>query len=160
MKREYYSGGFLVIVGLAVVVESSSYRVGSLAQTGPGYFPLAIGVGMVLVGLLLALMPEQKASTEELPQQDLETTVSTVPTNIKNHVRPWLAIISGIVSFIIINIYGGFIPAAFIFVFITALGDKNNSVRASALLAAFITLISILLFHFGLSLALPLWSWG
>ncbi|WP_157017312.1 tripartite tricarboxylate transporter TctB family protein [Mesorhizobium xinjiangense] len=40
-------------VGLFIVTEASSYRLGTLLRMGPGYFPRLLGVVMVLLGLLM-----------------------------------------------------------------------------------------------------------
>ncbi len=40
-------------VGLFIVTEASSYRLGTLLRMGPGYFPRLLGVVMLLLGLLM-----------------------------------------------------------------------------------------------------------
>ncbi|HEX4366654.1 MAG TPA: tripartite tricarboxylate transporter TctB family protein, partial [Rhodopila sp.] len=50
------SGGFVagllfLSIGLGAVGIASGYRVGSALHMGPGYFPVALGVLLVLVGV-------------------------------------------------------------------------------------------------------------
>ena len=51
-------------------------------------------------------------------------------------------------------------PATFAAVFISALGDRTNSVRDAALLAAGITIAGVLIFSLGLKLSFPLFTWS
>jgi hypothetical protein len=55
--------------------------------------------------------------------------------------------------------HGGLVPASFVSVFLAALGDRNNSVRAAAGLAALMTALGVVVFHYGLHLLLPLFTW-
>nr|WP_254045843.1 hypothetical protein [Paenalcaligenes hominis] len=41
--KELWSGGLLVLIGMATVLGSLNYQIGSLARMGPGYFPLMLG---------------------------------------------------------------------------------------------------------------------
>jgi hypothetical protein len=40
------------------------------------------------------------------------------------------------------------------------MGDRSNTARDAALLAAAMTIFGVVVFHFGLHLLLPLFSWG
>ena len=51
------------------------------------------------------------------------------------------------------------VPASFVSVFVAALGDRGNSVRAAAGLAAAMTAFGVVVFHYGLHLLLPLLAW-
>ena len=39
------------------------------------------------------------------------------------------------------------------------MGDRNNTVKGAAILSAVLTVFCLLVFHFGLSLQLPLFQW-
>jgi hypothetical protein len=51
------------------------------------------------------------------------------------------------------------LPATFASVFISAMGDRNNTFKGAALLGAILTLFCLIVFHYGLSLQLPLFQW-
>jgi Tripartite tricarboxylate transporter TctB family len=53
--RDKIGGGVLVLIGVYVVATSLGYRLGTLARMGPGMLPLALGVLLVLFGILVAL---------------------------------------------------------------------------------------------------------
>jgi len=55
--------------------------------------------------------------------------------------------------------HGGLVPASFASVFIAAMGDRGNGARAAATLAALLTVLGVIVFHYGLHLLLPLLAW-
>jgi hypothetical protein len=65
-----------------------------------------------------------------------------------------------VLAFVGLGVYGGLVPATFAAVFISALGDKSNSWRDAALLAAGLAVAGVLIFSYGLHLQLPLFNWG
>jgi hypothetical protein len=73
--------------------------------------------------------------------------------------RGWLCIVGGVLSFVVLGEHGGLVPATFASVFVAALGDRRNSWRAAAALAALMTLLGTVVFHYGLHLLLPLFAW-
>ena len=52
--RDYYAGALMALIGAGAIVEGRSYGVGSLTSMGSGFFPVALGVGLVLMGVLMA----------------------------------------------------------------------------------------------------------
>ena len=151
-----HSGGVLLIaVGAAVVIAGVGYGMGSLRQMGSGFFPVVLGVLMALVGVaLLATAPRAAdAATAEPPPETAHLAGPVVQW------RGWLCILGGVLAFVVLGEHGGLVPAAFAAVFIAALGDRSNSVRAAAALAALMTALGVLVFHYGLHLLLPLFAW-
>ncbi|OYX82908.1 MAG: hypothetical protein B7Y84_19020 [Azorhizobium sp. 32-67-21] len=71
--------------------------------------------------------------------------------------RGFVAIISGIVAFIALATWWGFAPATFALVFISALGDREATLKSSAALAGVMTAILIGLFWYALRLPIRLW---
>jgi len=53
--KEYLGGGLMVLIGGGAVAEGSRYSIGSLESMGPGFFPVSLGVLLVLVGALLLI---------------------------------------------------------------------------------------------------------
>lgn len=146
------AGGILIAaLGLATTSGAASYNIGTLSRMGPGYFPLALGVLLTLVGIgifLTARAAEAIAAPGE-------------PSAAKP--RDWrgpLLILLGIFAFIVLGKYGGLLPATFALVFISALGDRGNSVKSAFLLSAGILVVCFVVFYWGLRLQFPLFTWG
>ena len=49
-KREFYAGGLLILLGLGITLKGMTYQRGDLTHMGPGFFPMALGILLILVG--------------------------------------------------------------------------------------------------------------
>ncbi len=146
--RDYYAGALMLLIGLVVVTQGIGYDVGTLTEMGPGFFPVALGIILCALGVAIAgtakSQPDAFRTREKLPPEW----------------RGWLCIVSSIVAFTVIGRYGGLLPATFAIVFISALGDRENTIWRALLLAAGMTVLCVLVFWWALSLQFPLFQWG
>lgn len=147
--RDVYGGILLVLIGIGTIVEGSSHSMGSLTRMGAGYFPVILGVVLTATGGAIALFSLAKGggSTELEPGEHFHLP----------DVRGFIAIISGIVAFIALATWWGFAPATFALVFISALGDREATLKSSVALAGVMTAILIGLFWYALRLPIRLW---
>ena len=145
LKRDYYAGGLMLLLGVGAAVTGTGYKFGSLAKMGPGFMPVMLGVVLAFLGILIA--GTALGSSEDDDKKFL-------PDNPQWF--GWLCILAGPVLFIILGHYGGMIPAVFACVFVCALGDKTGTPKSSAILAAGVTGFGVLLFHYLLSIPFPL----
>ena len=145
LKRDYYAGGLMPVLGVGAAVIGSGYKVGTLARMGPGFMPVMLGSVLAFLGILIA--GTALASSE--PDEG-----RFLPDNPQWF--GWLCILGGPVLFIILGTYGGMIPAVFACVFVCALGDKTATYKSSAILALGVTVFGVLLFHYLLSIPFPL----
>jgi hypothetical protein len=152
LKKDYYAGALMIVVGLGAVYASVAYRLGTLARMGPGFFPCAIGVLMAITGVLIALT----ARSETGPAAPVS---GHVPKGMPD-LRGGICIILGILAFLAFGKYFGLIPATFAIVFISALGDRSNSVVQALLLSLAMCVIAAVVFWWALQLQLPLFRWG
>jgi len=145
MKRDYYAGGLMLLLGLGAAVTGTGYKFGSLARMGPGFMPVVLGMVLAFIGLLIAgtaLASSERDDSKFLPENP--------------QWFGWLCIIGGPILFIILGEYAGMIPAVFACVFVCALGDKTATYKSAAILAAGVTVFGVLLFHYMLSIPFPL----
>jgi hypothetical protein len=153
--KDRVGGALLVATGLAVVVAGAGYGLGSLRQMGSGFFPAVLGALMALIGAaLLASAGRAPAGAVAAPPPEMAHLAGPVV-----QWRGWLCILGGVAAFVVLGEHGGLVPASFVSVFVAALGDRRNSWRAAATLAAIMTALGVLVFHFGLHLLLPLFAW-
>ena len=145
-NKDRVSAALLILLGLGIVAEGLTYRMGTLTRMGAGFIPVALGVLLALVGVAIGLTAEPGDFGD----------AKTVPTEW----RGWLCILGAVFAFVGFGVYGGLVPATFASVFIAAMGDKGNRVRDAALLAAGITVAGVLIFNLGLTLQFPLFAWG
>ncbi len=52
--RDYYGGALMLLIGVGAVVQGVGYDVGSLSRMGAGFFPVALGTLLALLGIALA----------------------------------------------------------------------------------------------------------
>jgi uncharacterized membrane protein YhdT len=145
LKRDYYAGALMLVLGVGAAVTGTGYKIGTLARMGPGFMPVMLGIVLAFLGILIA--GTALGSSEDDGKKFL-------PDNPQWF--GWLCILGGPVLFIVLGQYGGMIPAVFACVFVCALGDNTASYKSSLVLAAGVTVFGVLLFHYLLSIPFPL----
>ena len=128
-KRDFYAGGLMALVGVAVALDSTTYDVGSMTHMGPGMFPLILGIILTFVGILIfatSLVTPLGEDEHVLPRQ--------------KEWRGWLCILAGPTLFIVFGEFLGMAAATFVCVFVSALGDRTATLKSSAILALGVTL--------------------
>jgi len=153
-KKDYYGGALLVVIGLAAVYAGVGYRVGELAHMGPGFFPVALGGLLALTGLLIPI-----SARGDKPSSGEEAASHGHPGGMPD-LRGGICIILGILAFLLFGEYGGLLPATFAIVFISALGDRDNTLTEAVLLSLAMSFIAVVVFWWALKLQLPLFQWG
>ena len=146
-NKDYVGGGLMILLGLAALFQGLVYKVGTLARMGPGFFPVTLGTILALVGVAIAIrgrFATQQGAEKALPPEW----------------RAWFCICLSIVAFVVIGKYGGLVPASFAIVFISALGDRKNTLKNALVLALAILVVCIVIFWWALQLQFPLFSWG
>ena len=148
-KRDFYAGGLMTLLGAAVTLDSLTYTLGTLTHMGPGMFPLMLGVALTFIGVLI-----------------LGTAIAT-PLGEDERILPekpewfaWACILAGPVLFIILGELFGLVLATFACVFVPALGDRDATLKGSAILAAGVTFFGVLLFSYVLKIPFPMFKWG
>ncbi len=144
--------GALVLIGIGVftIWEGSHYNIGALARMGPGYFPVALGVIMIFLGILVALTGEDREEEAESLKEEA----------FSNEWRGWACILGGIVLFILFGAWFGLVPGTLALVFVSAMGDKTQKVTSAIVLSIVVALIGAIIFRFFLELQFPLFRWG
>lgn len=161
MKFKSYKNrvcSFLIMaaIGLATAIASTSYGIGSLRHMGPGYYPLGLGVALVVVALLILITDDQSDHNSYKPVQS--NKVGLIAGLSKK--RGWLCVVGAVVSFIVLGKYGGLVPATFTMVVLAALGDSKNTIFTAVVSGVVVTLMAVGIFHFGLNMQFPLFKWG
>jgi len=146
-RRDYYAGALMMLVGGGAAYVGSHYQMGSLTKMGPGYFPTVLGVILAIIGIIIA------GSAVYAPASD-----GAEAPRVRPDWRGWLCITAAALLFIGLARYAGLVAATFVCVFIAALGDRENSWKEGALLAAGVTVFGVLLFAFVLHVQIPIFG--
>jgi hypothetical protein len=147
-KRDYYAGALIALIGAAAAYQGSKYGIGSLDEMGSGFFPVVIGLAMILTGASIAISGGKME--EQTPGPNLYAASSTIDW------RGWIAIIAGTCLFMALAEYAGLLPAIFACVFVSALGSKSTGWKEALILAACVTAFGVALFAIGLKVQIPI----
>jgi hypothetical protein len=144
MRRDWddlLGGLALTLVGAAALVWSIlHYDLGSLRQMGPGFFPAGLGGGLAILGLIVAL-PALNRSGAAAPFEG----------------RTALAVIAAIVIFGLGLTRLGLVPASALAVAVASLPAPHPGWLWRGALVVVVTGLTVLVFHFGLRMTIPLW---
>ncbi|MCC6949697.1 MAG: tripartite tricarboxylate transporter TctB family protein [Bradyrhizobiaceae bacterium] len=143
--KEVTAGLLCIVIGGFFALQSvTTLPIGSARQIGPGYFPFAVGLILIALGILIGLRAVQPAESSDRMQ-----FVS---------VRTMLAILASPVVFGLSVRPLGLAPAIVITALVATLAGNRANVVQSLLLAAGLTIFCVAVFSYGLGLSLPLFG--
>lgn len=174
-RDDLLAGAIFVALGGAFAYTASTYDVGSLRAMGPGYFPLALGLVLAALGVVImavglfrlrregALAPSPAAGART---RDV-AVAPTAPEGVAEPASeaeergsvPWgrAALILAAIIVFGATINGlGVAPALLVTVFLAALAGHGTSWRTAALISIGLTVLCVLVFVMLLQLRLPL----
>lgn len=148
-KRDFYAGLVMTLLGAGVTLNSTTYDLGSLMHMGPGMFPFLLGIVLTFVGAMIfvAGLATPLGEDERILPDSMEW-------------RGWGCILAGPICFIIFGEYFGLMPATFMCVFVSSLGDRTATLKNSTILATGVMLAGAFLFSYVLKVPFPLFRWG
>jgi hypothetical protein len=147
-KRDFYAGIVIILLGLVPAVTGPSYDLGTLMRMGPGFMPTALGVILIVLGIIIA------GSALTLPEGEDEDILPEQP-----QWRGWACVLAGPILFMVFGYIGGLVPATFGCVFISALGDRSATLKGSFVLGSVISVFAVIVFHYFLQIPMPVLTW-
>jgi hypothetical protein len=153
VRREFCAGGLMVLFGLVSAVLGPTEQIGTLMHMGPGFMPVALGVILILLGILIA----GTAAASATATVDHAEDENIMPPNPEWFA--WLCILSGPCLFVVFGSIGGMAPATFACVFVSALGDRAATWKSALILAMVVTIFGVTLFHYVLQVPMPVLEW-
>jgi hypothetical protein len=148
LRRDYYAGGLIILFGMVAALNGPSYRTGTLMHMGPGFMPTVLGVILIVLGIAIA------GAAVAGPDDADESILPEHPQWFG-----WLCILAGPFLFIVFGSIAGMAPATFACVFVSALGDRGATWKGALVLAGFVTVFGVALFHYLLQIPMPVLEW-
>lgn len=136
-----------IAVGLYVMWESSHYRMGTLHQMGPGYFPFLLGALLCLLGVIFII------------EQSLLAKSRNTQSELFNW-RPLVTITLAVVLFALLFERAGLIPSIFVLIVVGSMAQRKFSIVQALFVAAGLSVASWLLFVQFLQIPFDLFWWG
>ncbi|MEC7299742.1 MAG: tripartite tricarboxylate transporter TctB family protein [Pseudomonadota bacterium] len=124
-------------VGIFVVTEGSSYKIGTLSQMGPGYFPVILGWTMIVLAVLILA----SSRPAEIPM-----------TLSHRQLRGMLFVAASFAAFALTIERFGMVPSITLTVFLASLANDRNTLVKAGLLGLGSALACALIFRVGLGL--------
>lgn len=138
---ELWGGLILAMIGVGAAFYAwQNYDLGTLRQMGPGFFPVAMGVALCGFGLVIALPGLWRRSE-----------------GVTFDIASLLLILAAVLVFGLALPRLGLVATAFATVLIATLPAERRGWVWRGVLALAITLVTVLVFHVGLRMTLPLW---
>jgi Tripartite tricarboxylate transporter TctB family len=143
-SRDLVGGVLLALVGLAIAVHATtSLPLGSLQRMGPGLFPAALGVALVLCGVATAFSAFSRTGT--IPRPEL---------------GPAAAVMGGLAAFALTIDRIGLLVAVPLLVGISSLASRKRRHLAILVLSAALCLASWAIFSAGFNMPIRLLRWN
>ncbi|MDP2263799.1 MAG: tripartite tricarboxylate transporter TctB family protein [Hydrogenophaga sp.] len=142
-NQDIIGGLALTALGVFAAVHAQTYEFGSLTRMGAGYFPVALGVILSLLGLLIAIPAFFRKG------QPIQVEWKT-----------FVLVMAGIVAFALTLKVLGLVLATALSVIISSLADHDTRWKGRIALAVGVAAVTYVVFSLGLSMVLPIWPWS
>jgi hypothetical protein len=140
LSTDFLTGLLFLALGAFAIIYGSRYPIGTASRMGPGYYPLLVSSGLVLLGIVLVVRSFFLAGDE------LEAI----------NPRPLFFVLIGTLAFGLLIEHSGFVLAGILVVFLSRFADRDFRLLEVSVLAACLVAFIAGLFHFGLGLPLKL----
>lgn len=147
---DVFAGALFLGFGALFAAIASQYQIGSATSMGPGYFPLLLAALLGGIGVYQLLCNFDKAAISLAIKSYAKSAVSG------KVLRTFGLIIAAVLLFGLFAEQIGFAAATLLLTLISGLAYQHAKIGEVALLAPLLTLISVLVFSFGLDLPLPI----
>lgn len=141
--RDFWAGVmFIAIGGLFAGISLASYKMGTAARMGPGYFPFVLGALLMALGLIISLSSLSKKNAG--------------PAMEKFYWGPNFWVLGSICLFgVTLKIFGALVSGVLL-VILSGLGSSEFKFRDMLLLGVGLTVFCAAVFVWGLGLPIPL----
>lgn len=140
--RDLAGGAGLVGIGAFVSAYAGThYTVGEPSRMGPGFFPVALGILLACLGLVIAALAFRKVTHVLQPPPFRPRAVG--------------AVLVSVAAFALLVNRAGLMPATFVLVLIAAFGGAEYKIKRTVLLGIALAVLAWLVFTIGLQMQLP-----
>ena len=139
--KDFWAGVLFVSLGIAAIVISDNYKLGTAARMGPGYFPLILGILLIVLGAIITLRGV-RINGEAIPAWKW---------------RPLLVVSGSVVMFgAIVPTLGVLISTVLLIVAASAASHEFRP-KEALIIGVGLAVLSVGVFIIGLKLILPIW---
>ncbi|HEX3575601.1 MAG TPA: tripartite tricarboxylate transporter TctB family protein [Rhodopila sp.] len=136
----FFAGLLFLAVGLGAVGIARGYAIGTALHMGPGYFPIVLGILLIVVGAVSVV----------------NGLIITTETNGRVVLRPLLTICAAVLVFAVGIDRIGLVPSVFLSAFLASMAVPQPKILEAGLIAALLAVLSAGIFIYGLKLPFAL----
>jgi hypothetical protein len=144
-KEDMGSGILFLGFGIAGMLLSPNYQMGSAARMGPGYFPFLVSLCLAAVGLVLCL---RSVGASPSPEAGSKPSIQY---------RPLVLVLGAVLLFGLLLRPLGLLLPSFLLVVVSSMAHKGWRPVESLVTAVVLSLLVIALFVYGLGMPLAVW---
>ncbi len=141
--KDFSAGVMFVIFGAAAAILSLEYQIGTAAKMGPGYFPFALGLFLILLGL--------GVMAKSLSREEPKTPGPSF------RLKPLTLILSSVILFSFLLRPLGLLAATVLLVLLSSAAGEDFRAKEALLNSAVLVGIVLLVFVFFLEFQVPVW---
>ena len=142
-QKDFWSGVMFLVIGLAFVGFAQDYDMGTAQRMGPGYFPTVLGGLLAILGLVISIV----ALRNDAPGGEIE----------RFHFGPLLIVLGAVALFGLLLRTAGLVAALLVLIGVSAYASHEFRLREIVPLAAFLVVLVLAVFVWGLGLVIPIW---
>jgi integral membrane sensor domain MASE1 len=139
--KDFIAGLLFSVIGLGAIVLGSEYRRGTAANMGPGYFPLMLGILLIVLGAALALRA-LRIKGEPIPVWKW---------------RPTLVVLGSVVLFGLIVTRAGLLLSTVTLIMLSSAASREFRFKEALISSIVLAAAVVGVFVIGLKLQLPIW---
>ena len=140
-KKDFISGIMLFCIGLTVLLVARGYRLGTAFRMGPGYFPVALSILLIALGLIMVGMALKSGKEEAIP---------------KLAWRPVLVVAVAVALFGLFIDSAGLIVMTFVMSVVSRFSRPRYPWVETVILSVVLSATCAAIFYFGLNVQMPL----
>jgi hypothetical protein len=140
-QKNIFSGLIFVAFGLFTVFLSKTYKIGTAASMGPGYFPFILGALLIFLGLIILVQGLLLRG-----DGDLRSSLMFKPLS-------W--VLGSIIAFALLLKPLGFILSTGVLIFMSSLASPEFGWKRAFVSTAILTALAFGIFILGLRLDIP-----
>lgn len=141
--HDIVGGLALTALGTFAAIYAQEYEFGELNRMGPGYFPVALGVIVAVLGLFIAVPAFFRRGE---------------PIHVEW--KTFGLVMASLVVFALTLKVLGLMVATLLAVIIASLADRETRWKGRLIIALGVAAITYLVFIVGLTMVLPVWPWS
>ncbi len=142
-QKDFWSGVMFLVLGLAFAGLAQRYDLGTAQRMGPAYFPTVLGGLLAVLGLIILVKGLARAE----PGSDVE----------RFHFGPLAVVLGAVTLFGLLLRPAGLVAALLVLIGVSAYASHEFRAREVIPLAAFLVVLVLAVFIWGLGMVVPVW---